>query len=250
MRRTLVLAVAGVAAVACCGIALAAGALPFSEDGNTINGCYSSKGTVVLLTPDSPTCPNKYEPIQWSVTGPPGADGVDGADGAPGVSPTVTGLAQGDANCPAGGAAITDANGATAYVCSGANGADGEPFSGTFTSGQYSLSVTDDGITLSGPLSEKVVLDATGVTVESTSPVTIRSSTDVSVRGTVVSLKGDGTLTAEAGGVAEVKGAVVHVNGGGSCGPAARAGDQVVGTANGSSVTGQVVTGSPTVCVG
>ena len=244
MRRTLVLAVAGIAAVACCGIALAADALPFSEGGNTINGCYSSKGSLVLLTPDSPTCPNKYEPIQWNVTGP------RAPTAGPRVSPTVTALAKGDANCPAGGAAITDANGATAYVCSGANGEDGEPFSGTFTSGQYSLSVTDDGIMLSGPLSAKVVLDATGVTVESTSPVTIRSSTSVSVRGTAVSLKGDGTLSAEAGGVAEVKGAVVHVNGGGSCGPAARVGDQIVGTATGPAVTGQIVTGSPTVCVG
>ena len=43
--------------------------------------------------------------------------------------------------------AITDAAGHTAYVCSGQNGADGQPFSGTVSSpnGLYALSVTDDG---------------------------------------------------------------------------------------------------------
>ena len=47
----------------------------------------------------------------------------------------------------AGGAAITDANNSTAYVCSGQDGQpgkDGTPFSGTFTSsnGAYSISVS------------------------------------------------------------------------------------------------------------
>jgi len=45
--------------------------------------------------------------------------------GQAGVSPTVSQLAAGDANCPAGGAAITDAAGSTAYVCSGEDGQDG-----------------------------------------------------------------------------------------------------------------------------
>lgn len=243
MRRTLVLAATGVAAITCCGIAFAAVALPFSGDGNTINGCYSSKGTLTVLTPDEPTCPKKSEPIQWNVTGPAGA---------PGVSPSVAALAEGDSNCPTGGAAITDANGLTAYVCSGAkgaDGADGEPFAGTFTSGQYSLSVTDDGITLSGPLSTKIELGPTGVTIESTNPVTIRSATNVNVRATALGLRGDATLTAEGSGTAQLKGGLVQI-GGGSCQPAARLGDQVTGTANGPTVTGQIITGAPTVCVG
>ena len=63
-RRTFV-AVAAVGVVGvCCGIAFAAVTLPFSGDGNTINGCYSDRGQVVLLTPSSPECPKKYHAIQ------------------------------------------------------------------------------------------------------------------------------------------------------------------------------------------
>ena len=82
---------------------------------------------------------------QQGIQGPPGRAGADGDDG---VSPSVTQLAAGDANCPAGGAAITDAAGTTAYACSGQDGADGESFTGTFTSanGEYSIAVTNAGI--------------------------------------------------------------------------------------------------------
>lgn len=249
MRRTLVLAAAGVAAVACCGVAIAAVTLPFSGDGNTIDGCYTPKGTLTVLTPEEPSCPKKAEPIQWNVAGPPGAPGADGADG---VSPTVTQLAVGDANCPSGGAAITDANGSTAYVCSGANGADGadgEPFSGTFTAGPFSLSVTNGGITLSGPGSE-IVLDPTGITVKAATQVTIRGDAAVSVRGGGLTLRGDATLTAESAAIARVTGSFVQV-GGSSCRPAARVNDTVIGAATaGGEVTGQIVTGAPTVCIG
>ena len=44
--------------------------------------------------------------------------------GQNGVSPTVAQLSPGDSHCPAGGAAITDGAGTTAYVCSGQNGSE------------------------------------------------------------------------------------------------------------------------------
>ena len=255
MRRTLVLVAAGAAAVACCGVAIAAVTLPFSGDGSTINGCYTENGKLTLRTPKDPTCPKQAEPIQWNVAGPPGAPGTPGtpgADGADGVSPTVTQLAEGDASCPSGGAAITDANGSTAYVCSGADGtdgADGERFSGTFTSGAYSLRVTDDGITLSGPGVEKIVLDANGIRVESAAQLVLKGTADVSVDAAgTVTLRG-ASLTAQASGLARLTGSVVQVDGG-NCRPAARIGDPVSGSAAGTAVTGVVAGGSPSVCVG
>jgi hypothetical protein len=52
--------------------------LPFSGDGNTINGCYSSGGALKVLTPSAPTCPSGYVPIHWNVTGPKGDTGATG----------------------------------------------------------------------------------------------------------------------------------------------------------------------------
>jgi hypothetical protein len=62
-RKKLVLSAAAFAAATMLGtgVAWAAGVtLPFSGDGNTINGCYSSGGALKVLTPSSPTCPTGY----------------------------------------------------------------------------------------------------------------------------------------------------------------------------------------------
>ena len=64
--------------------AVAFGALPFSSDNTTINGCYSSGGALKVLTPSEPTCPKGYSPIQWNVTGPQGPQGVQGPSGPQG----------------------------------------------------------------------------------------------------------------------------------------------------------------------
>ena len=46
------------------GIAVATGVtLPFSGDGNTINGCYSPGGQLMVLTPVQKTCPTGMTPI-------------------------------------------------------------------------------------------------------------------------------------------------------------------------------------------
>jgi hypothetical protein len=93
---------------------------------------------------------------------------------------------------PASGSAITDATGNTAYVCNGTNGKDGQRFSGTFTSpsGQFSVSVTDGGIAVTGPT---------------------------------------GSIPLGAGMLA-LNGALIALNGSGFCLPAARQGDLVTGS--------------------
>src|SRR5262245_35923631 len=151
-KRDLVAALAGGAIVMVFAGGVAWAAIPGPS--GVIQGCYDSGGNVKVV--EALPCPRNYTPFQWNQRGPqgepgsPGAPGAPGANGANGVSPSVTTLAAGNPNCPAGGAAITDAAGSTAYVCSGNDGADGEPFSGTFTSpnGEYSITVADHGITL------------------------------------------------------------------------------------------------------
>lgn len=65
------------------GIAAATGAtLPFSGDGNTINGCYNAEsGTLRVLTPTTPTSPSDLTPIHWNQTGPQGPQGIAGPKG-------------------------------------------------------------------------------------------------------------------------------------------------------------------------
>ena len=146
-RRRLAISVA-VLFVTAGGIAYAT--IPGS--GNVYSACMlKSVGTIRLIDPSLPSsnlmshCTALEAPISWNQQGQTGAAG---APGNAGVSPTVAQLSPGDSHCPAGGAAITDASGSTAFVCSGQNGADGQPFTGTFTSpnGQFSLTVADTGV--------------------------------------------------------------------------------------------------------
>jgi hypothetical protein len=69
-------------------------------------------------------------------SGPSGPAGSPGPDGSPGTGATVAALATGDANCPNGGASITDGNGDVAYACNGATG----PAGPAGTTGQNSFS--------------------------------------------------------------------------------------------------------------
>jgi hypothetical protein len=153
------------------------------------------------------------------------------------MSPTVAQLAAGDANCPAGGASITDAASHVGYVCNGTNGtngSDGEAFAGTFTSpnGQYKLEVADTGITLQGPVG-RIRLTPSGTEVRADTDLTLRA-------GAIAKLQGD---------------AQVQLNG---CGATvARVGDTVfglvtVGPDGGTFplLSGAILTGAPTVCAG
>ncbi len=204
-------------------------------------------------------------------------------------------LSHGDANCPAGGAAITDSTGSTAYVCSGQNGqagADGQPFSGTFTSpnGQYSISVTDAGINITGTAGAHILLHNNDLSVR-TGTLTVDADTDIQVRGGIglsmqagldITVRASRNLAVQAGantsidsgattsiggnvtkvngasqtningGITTIQGGVITLNGGGGCQPAARLGDLVIGVAVGNpgAVTSNVAGGSATVCIG
>jgi hypothetical protein len=259
--RTLVAAL--VAAAAAGGIAYAA----IPDAAGVYHGCIH-KNTGALRVIDSATqqCnANTERAITFNQQGPAG------------VAPSVAQLASGDSHCAAGGAAITDAAGSTAYVCNGTNGADGDSFDGTFTSpnGQYSLSVTDAGIQLTSNAGVQVGI--TGSTLDvavgsdyelavgrnltasvgknATVNVAERSATNVGLDATVsigraldlqtgsaAELDFGSAAIIQSAGTMSVKGATINLNGGTSCRGVARIGDSVSPT--------NVTTGSLTVCAG
>ena len=118
--------------------------------------------------------------------------------GKNGVSPTVAQLSPGDSHCAAGGAAITDAAGTTAYVCSGQNGADGQSFAGTFTSpdGRFSLSVGNSGVDIVGP-GASISLDGNGsVTVTGGHVETVANDETITIQGNrTETVGGDESIT-------------------------------------------------------
>jgi Collagen triple helix repeat (20 copies) len=92
VSRRAVLVLAGIIVVAFAGVGVgyATGvALPFSGDGNTINGCYANGGALKVLTPAEPACPTGYQAIHWNVTGPAGPQGDPGAQGQTGQTGTT-----------------------------------------------------------------------------------------------------------------------------------------------------------------
>lgn len=127
------------------GIGGAAGAAITASpvSGGVIYGCYATRsirGSHTLVLQDKGTsCGRGDTAIQWNQegpagpagpAGPPGSTGPSGAtgpQGPPGTGATVRPLASGDANCPNGGAAVTDGSGHTADACNGAPGAQGPP---------------------------------------------------------------------------------------------------------------------------
>jgi hypothetical protein len=184
---------------------------------STLQACANGTNGNLRLVSSPSDCRTNETAVSWNVVGPqgeqgpPGAagkDGVDGKDGANGVSPTVTPLLVGDANCPTGGASITDAAGHTAYVCNGAKGdtgASGTPFSGAFQSpsGDFKLSVADSGIKLQGP-SSKITFDAGGLSVDSAAALTVRAGTN---------------LALQSGAAASLSGSLVNIGGSGCAAP-------------------------------
>jgi hypothetical protein len=213
-------AIAAVALFAVAG-GLAYAAIP--DAAGVIHACYRTstddqKGQLRVVD-SAASCRNNESPTEWNVTGAPGAQGPAGADGVDGTSPTVSQVGPGIGGCANGGAAITDSAGATAYVCSGLNGqdgADGESFSGAFTSpnGQYSINVTDTGVTIASPDSSIMVsggeirvetLSSDGIVVRSGGLFDLRSATSLELRaGTTGRLESAATMT--------IRGSVVNIN--------------------------------------
>ena len=224
------------------------------------HACLADDGKIRIIDPATDQCKSTEREITFNQKGIPGPPGPAGA---PGVSPTVTQLAPGNANCPTGGAAITDASHNTAYVCNGQNGADGQPFSGTFTSpnGQYSIAVTDTGVTITGA-GNKIGVTATGVRVEThggdsvtvmrDGDVTLRSGLNATLEGGFNTLvKAANAATVQGGASTSITGGAVTINGG-TCSPAARVGDSADGSSgsDGGPVHSIITTGSSTVCIG
>jgi hypothetical protein len=180
----------GVLALVVAAALLAAGGIAYAaipDGGGVYTACMlKNVGTIRLIDPSGPSgsllshCTSFETQIQWN------QKGQKGDAGANGVSPTVVQLSAGDSHCPAGGAAITDANGSTAYVCNGQDGQNGKDFAGTFTSqnGQFSLSVDNGGVEIVGP-------DAS---------IGIDSSGNVSIKGGNVETVAAGNETLTVGG--------------------------------------------------
>lgn len=265
------------------GIAYAA----IPDAGGVYHACLAKNGSVRIIDPDTDQCRANETAITFNqkgdkgepgnpgaqgaagtngTNGAPGQPGADGKDGTNGVSPTVAQLDPGDPHCLNGGVAITDAAGTTAYACSGQNGqngTNGQPFSGTFMSpnGQYSIAVTDTGVTIAKVGGSHITLAGNDITIRSKGNTALESDTNFSVRGganvTIESssnftLKGSGTGTVESSSSLAVKGSSVSINAGVTCLLAARIGDPVLSTSanQGGTSTGFITSGSPTVCIG
>ena len=262
-RAALVCAAIAVVFAVAGGIAYAA----IPDSGGVYHACMlKAVGTIRIIDPEKQHCSTTLEvEITFNQRGQAGAnglngtngvdgkDGAAGADGKDGVSPTIADLGPGNGHCDHGGASITDATGKTIYICNGAPGAKGDPgspFSGSFTSpnGQYSLNVSDTGVTIAhGPT--KIELVGDDVTIRSNRNTSIQTGDNLTLKASSnFSLEGSATGSVKAGSILDLTGALVDINGS-SCLPAARIGDQVTGIAN-PVLNGQIATGSLTVCIG
>ena len=232
MRHTLGLRGRRLALVAV-GIFALVGGIAYAAIPDAGTGVYhacmlNTHGTIRIIDPATEQCRasneteitfnqkgQKGDPGTAGTPGAQGPAGTNGTNGTNGISPTVQQLAVGDPNCPAGGAAITGATGPPAYVCSGTNGADGTPFSGTFTSpnGNYTLKVTDTGVVISALNGAKIDFSDSAINVTSRGTTFVRSDGDFTVMGSTnvtlraasnLSLKGDSNATLQGSGTATV----------------------------------------------
>lgn len=217
MKSTLVTR-GGRVALAAAALFAVAGGLAYAaipDASGVMLACYristdDQKGQLRVVD-SAASCRSNEAPTQWNVAGAQGAQGPAGEDGADGTSPTVSQVGPGIGGCANGGAAITDSAGATAYVCNGLNGqdgADGDSFSGTFTSpnGLYSINVTDAGVTIASPDSS-IAVSGGEIRVEtlSTDGIFVRSGGLLDLRaGTTGRLDSVGTMT--------IRGSVVNIN--------------------------------------
>ncbi len=267
-RKGVLVLVGAVALLAVAGVAYAT----IPDGAGVYTACrLNGVGTIRLIDPSGPStsllshCAAFETQITWNQKG---QKGEAGAPGQNGVSPTVAQLSAGDSHCPAGGAAITDAAGTPAYVCSGQNGADGQSFAGTFTSpnGQFSLSVANDGVDIVGPGTSISIDGNGGVTVKADHVETVANNETITIqdnRSEMVgqdetikvggnrsesvsgneSVKVSGALGLRAGGALNLDGSLLGLNGGAACKPVARVGDMV------DPVAELIASGSPDVCI-
>src|SRR5919197_4648738 len=141
-RRTIVVAITAVAALAAAG-GIAYATIP--DSGNVYTACMlKGVGTIRLIDKSLPStnlmsrCTDKETEISWNQAGQPGPAGPQGAKGDPGAQGTngtngtngkdgvsvTTAAEPTGTNCAAGGVQLTAASGVS-YVCNGKAGADG-----------------------------------------------------------------------------------------------------------------------------
>lgn len=244
MRRSIrIVVTAAVLFAAAAGIAYATNAVTAAST-SELHACANATNGNLRLVEDGAACRTSEQPVSWNVTGPAGPAGTNGTNGSDGVSPTVAQLAAGDEHCADGGVAITDAAGSVGYVCNGAKGESGDPFSGHFTSpnGLFSIDVGDGGIVLQGPSGKVTVGPAT---------VSVRADTALELKAGAALDVDAGTLLTLNGAVARLTGSNVVV-GSTACSPALRRSDQLVVTSGQPGTVAPVVplTSSLTVCIG
>ncbi|MGH2933317.1 MAG: hypothetical protein ACRDL2_02210 [Gaiellaceae bacterium] len=159
------------------GVAYATSSLASSPQATSvIQACENpGNGNLLVVANNGTNCHANETALTWNVVGPQGVQGPKGDTGASGP--------QGDPG-PKGDTGDT-----------GLQGPAGT-FNGTFTSpnGAYSLSVTDNGITVKGPTGQ-LVLNGAGVDLKSASDLTLEASATITVRGgSIVSLRAGALL--------------------------------------------------------
>lgn len=206
--------------IACTALFAVAGGIAYAAIPDAGSGTYHAcmlkgVGTIRILDPERQHCSAALETeITFNQKGVKGDPGEQGRDG---VSPTVAQLVAGDTHCPAGGAAITDAGGNTAYVCGGRNGADGhdgQSFSGSFASpnGLYSISVTDSGVTLAAG-GASIKLTGSDIEVKTLGLMNVQTGTEFQVlSGGQVSIVSSAAAQLIAAARLTLRGSVVDVN--------------------------------------
>jgi len=167
--------------------AVAAASQFVGADG-VIHACVTDVGALRLVVAgteckSSPSAQQNETAISWSQSGGVGPAGPTGATGATG---------------PAG------------------------TFSGTFTSpnGQYTLSVTDAGIVISGASSSVITIDGTGthidaknIDLKSDQNTTIDAGQNFTVKASSnVQIRASGTGDLESAGTMTIKGSTVNIN--------------------------------------
>ena len=179
---------------------IAAGGL-IGLDG-VIHACANGAGVLRVLQPGE-SCRGSETPLSWSSSGSQGGTGPTGATG------------------PTGPTGATGPTGPTGPAGS---------FPLTSPNGQYSISVTDNGVTISNTGGSAITLTGTAISVQSNGTATFASAGPFALTGSLLTLNGTG----------------------GTCLLAARLGDSVLSSSanQGLTSTGFITSGSSTVCIG
>lgn len=239
LRRLPSLLVVSLAAFAgAAGVAYATTALSSAHQATSvIQACENpGNGTLRVVADNTTGCHANETAVTWNVVGPQGPPGPQGDTGPQGL--------QGD---------------------TGPQGPAGT-FTGTFTSpnGDYSLHVTDTGISLQGPAG-RIGLTSGELRIESSNDLTLKAGNAASLESSSnltlkaagnASLAGAGNLALTGGAVATLDGGILQLNGCHS--PLAVVGGLVDTSGLSAGPTGGPVSGVatiappgvPTVCVG